>query len=231
MLCRYAGIPARVASGYLVQPANRTADGYGYIVQQKDKHVWTEVFFNGFGWIKFDATEGAQDISDHKVAEKSSVAKNSFLKWLFSSGWLPIVMGIGIFSLIGYLIKTELWDRFRGGKSVSKPQFSLPETNRQIVSTYLEATRKLGRIGLSRSADMTSEEFQKFAASRLQGFPTIVNQFSALTATHAQYRYGSQTATANQVSENSETLKRLVVALKTVPRSAYKAIRANEGVA
>ena len=62
VLCRYAKIPARMATGFLSgdYEGNNT-----YLVRQKYKHLWTEVFFPHVGWVPFDATEGTVDISDH----------------------------------------------------------------------------------------------------------------------------------------------------------------------
>jgi transglutaminase-like putative cysteine protease len=52
-LVRAAGIPARVAFGFSngSQRRDRT-----YTLTNKNLHAWTEVFFDGFGWIPFDAT-------------------------------------------------------------------------------------------------------------------------------------------------------------------------------
>ncbi|MEW5884330.1 MAG: transglutaminase domain-containing protein [Armatimonadota bacterium] len=57
VLCRTVGIPARVATGYLVDPTSM--EGEEYIVRDRHAHIWTEVYFNGVGWVPFDATENA----------------------------------------------------------------------------------------------------------------------------------------------------------------------------
>ncbi len=48
---RIAGLPTRYIEGYLVQPSGGTA-----LVTGKDAHAWAEVWFDGFGWVAFDAT-------------------------------------------------------------------------------------------------------------------------------------------------------------------------------
>lgn len=54
ILCRMAGLPARYVEGYLVSP-----DPSGTtIVRGTNAHAWTEVYFNGVGWVVFDATPG-----------------------------------------------------------------------------------------------------------------------------------------------------------------------------
>ena len=54
VLCRIAGLPARYVEGYLAVP---NANGEA-VVTGMDAHAWTEVYFEGFGWLTFDATPG-----------------------------------------------------------------------------------------------------------------------------------------------------------------------------
>lgn len=54
LLVRAAGIPARVAGGYISSewdPARRE-----FLVRQSHAHAWVEVPFAGLGWVPFDAT-------------------------------------------------------------------------------------------------------------------------------------------------------------------------------
>ena len=56
LLARAAGIPARFASGYL--PGHLGNDGT-WTVRGADAHAWAELWFEGIGWLRFDATPGA----------------------------------------------------------------------------------------------------------------------------------------------------------------------------
>ncbi|HEY0000976.1 MAG TPA: DUF3488 and transglutaminase-like domain-containing protein [Actinoplanes sp.] len=55
-MVRDAGIPARVAFGFTRGSAR---DGNTYVITNRNAHAWTEVYFQGFGWIPFDATPAA----------------------------------------------------------------------------------------------------------------------------------------------------------------------------
>ena len=52
VLSRLCGLPARYVTGYLAVP-DETGKA---VVTGNDAHAWTEIYFNGFGWLEFDAT-------------------------------------------------------------------------------------------------------------------------------------------------------------------------------
>lgn len=60
VLCRMVGLPARYVEGYLARPE---ANGVAYVTGM-DAHAWTEVYFEGFGWLTFDATPILSNQSD-----------------------------------------------------------------------------------------------------------------------------------------------------------------------
>jgi transglutaminase-like putative cysteine protease len=57
VLTRLLGIPARFIVGYTA--GTRQKDG-SYIVKTTDSHAWTEVYFPGMGWIRFEPTPAGQ---------------------------------------------------------------------------------------------------------------------------------------------------------------------------
>ncbi|MEG1195397.1 MAG: transglutaminaseTgpA domain-containing protein [Clostridia bacterium] len=69
VLCRMTGLPARYVEGFLATPS---ADGLAYVTG-KEAHAWTEVYFEGFGWVPFDATP-AQENLDKQPKENDSPA-------------------------------------------------------------------------------------------------------------------------------------------------------------
>ncbi|MCA9983119.1 MAG: transglutaminase domain-containing protein, partial [Anaerolineales bacterium] len=55
VLARSAGLPARFATGYNVQPADASGT---QTVYQINAHSWAEIYFAGYGWVEFEPTSG-----------------------------------------------------------------------------------------------------------------------------------------------------------------------------
>lgn len=56
-MARALGIPARVAVGFL-RPTQTGPDTWVY--SSRDMHAWPELYFNGFGWVRFEPTPAIQ---------------------------------------------------------------------------------------------------------------------------------------------------------------------------
>lgn len=194
MLCRYAGIPARLASGFLTGDL----DGNTYIVREKHKHIWTEVFFPRIGWVSFDATEGAEDISE---ARKKPEDQAGFGAWLLSHGWIPPTLGLLILGIMAYLLKTEVWDRFRRRKRLEGGWLDRPPTNQEIVRVYLSACATLARRGYARPPTSTADEFARYMAHATpETLPGVSDALERLTTLYTRFRYGPEVASADDVS-------------------------------
>ena len=84
-MMRAAGIPARIVLGYQGGEYNARAN---YIaVHQFDAHSWTEVWYEGRGWVRVDPTqmvspERIQRGLESAVADEDTFLANSPLSWL-----------------------------------------------------------------------------------------------------------------------------------------------------
>jgi TgpA N-terminal domain/Transglutaminase-like superfamily/Domain of unknown function (DUF4129) len=59
VLTRLLGIPARFVVGYTAG-TRVSSRSNTYEVRNTDAHAWTEVYFRGYGWIRFEPTPGGQ---------------------------------------------------------------------------------------------------------------------------------------------------------------------------
>lgn len=100
VLARCAGIPSRYVVGYY--PFGETVDEDGrYNVRESDAHAWAELYFEGVGWVPFDATEGAR------------VAEGSERGGAVRADWFKTPLGIGGLLVLAGGLGFGLW-RMRG---------------------------------------------------------------------------------------------------------------------
>src|SRR5205085_11545296 len=61
VLARLVGVPARIAAGYT---AGSKISPNHYQVSTKDDHAWPELYFQGYGWVRFEPTPAGQGTSN-----------------------------------------------------------------------------------------------------------------------------------------------------------------------
>jgi transglutaminase-like putative cysteine protease len=62
VLARLLGLPARMAAGYTAGEQVKGQQGH-YVVTTQDDHAWPELYFQGYGWIRFEPTPAGQGTS------------------------------------------------------------------------------------------------------------------------------------------------------------------------
>ena len=223
MMCRYAGIPARMAIGFLY---GDESSPHTYTVKDKDRHIWTEVFFPHVGWVTFDATEGANDITPK--GDTTHKKTTSLLAWLTQQSLGPKAIELIVVVLLAYLVKTELIDRLK--PRVKQPGMRViarPPGNIAIHNAYSAAVRQLARKGLIRASNMTAVEFGAMVTARVAA-SELRTALTELTEMHNRYYYGSETAPPQEVKRAQDALHRLAEALRQVKAERGKALQAEK---
>lgn len=74
VMSRVAGIPSRYVEGFIIEDKDLGTDGM-YNVTAAKAHAWVELYFDGYGWIKFEPTAGymAADYERPKEKEEQPV--------------------------------------------------------------------------------------------------------------------------------------------------------------
>ena len=159
VMCRSIGLPARVASGFL--SGEFDSEGQYYLVRERDKHLWTEVYFPGYGWIAFDATTDARDVTP-RDDDAGLLDNGGFLASIFRRGIAPpIALGGGLLLLAYVLLSEFVIKRFR--RRGAAEGSGLSEEARSVLRSYSALSARLRRRGLARRSHETPAEF----ASRL----------------------------------------------------------------
>jgi transglutaminase-like putative cysteine protease len=76
VMLRTLGIPARVATGYVIDPAYRETDTNTYRLTEKSAYAWPEVYFPGIGWVEFNPTPSQPNIFRPGTALPPSTPRN-----------------------------------------------------------------------------------------------------------------------------------------------------------
>lgn len=149
VMCRAIGLEARAVSGYLA-PAEEARDGV-IIVRDRHAHLWTEVFFEGNGWVTFDATDGASSVPGGEVGSLLDETDNSD----GSGAAFAAVIGGAIFGLSFLaLVIGGSWSRI-------KAMFAKKGVERKVAPYYHEFLRALHPV-LKRPKDL-SETTREYA--------------------------------------------------------------------
>ena len=216
VLCRAVGIPSRIASGFA--PGTYEAESQEYVVAEKDKHLWTEVYFPNVGWVTFDATEGAEDISDRGAQQKNKKSQ-SLLGMLLSRGILPPLALILMLAMLAYVFKVEVWDRHRP-RRLRLEHLGLPAANLDVIDVYDSACKSLARLGRPRLACVTPAEYLTELTRVLHGHPEAVRALEALTDLVIRARYGAAALAESDAVEARTQLAALRSAIRPVKGSA-----------
>jgi hypothetical protein len=154
LMARSVGISARMVTGYFPISGERDADGR-YILKESEKHAWAELFFEGHGWMVFDATEGAAQVPG---GERGSANVSA----LASSGILQIALDVGIALAAIVILFLSFRAVFRGANL----PFNRSELDREYIKFTDILTRATGKV---RNFDQTPEEYVQACAPFLNG--------------------------------------------------------------
>lgn len=93
LAARSVGLPARTVTGFFPVLREKDAEGY-YTLRDADFHMWCEIYFEGFGWVPFDPTEGAASVPG---GERGAV-KGQTKAW-YEQPWVRQAIDIGLIVL------------------------------------------------------------------------------------------------------------------------------------
>jgi hypothetical protein len=74
VMLRAIGIPARVATGYVIDPLQRQGDSSTFKLTQRQAFAWPEVYFPGIGWVEFSPTPSQPVINRPGTAKAAAPA-------------------------------------------------------------------------------------------------------------------------------------------------------------
>ena len=79
MLLREMGVPARLATGYVVYKGDflRVSSGYSAQVKDDRAHAWVEIYLDGLGWFPVEVTKGYGNSTPNIPPQNESTQENT----------------------------------------------------------------------------------------------------------------------------------------------------------
>lgn len=102
VLARAAGIPARLAIGYATGTYDEAHQRF--VVTEADAHSWPEIYFPGYGWIRFEPTGGRSGLDRPASTANSIEVPQIDLAQTVSSFPGSIYLKAALFTLAGLLL-------------------------------------------------------------------------------------------------------------------------------
>ncbi|MBC8139043.1 MAG: DUF4129 domain-containing protein [Fibrella sp.] len=221
ILCRHAGLPARVATGFAPGIEDPQAKTKTFVLREADRHAWTEIYFQGYGWIVFDATQDTPGTTPAARTPEPQTDQRFLWERILAAGWLPVTMTLIGFCGFLYFLFMEILLAIRNRVHQVIPTHAVAVNARHVVRQYQNVTKKLARRGLRRTPQMTTTEYLHQVRERF-GQP-VYDAFAPLTALFQRAVYGtengSQIGAADTESAN-KAVKQLETALKETKRAS-----------
>lgn len=162
---RKQGFPARYVTGYLMDSTQLGEDGR-YVIREKHSHSWAEVYFEDYGWLMFDATEGAVDVTPEESEAEDQSLIGRIRAWL-SENIALIVGGLAIALIAG--VALQVYRRRDQSESQSGAKLLNQQTMR--FQRALERT-----VGSPRRFSQTFREYADLHQAQLVPISSEVNE-------------------------------------------------------
>lgn len=204
LMARSEGIPARYATGYLMNDPKRDEQGY-FTVREKDGHAWAEVYFAGYGWVPFDATEGAEDVTPDTQIQERPDWQRELQAWFEENGGMVAALAGGL-ALIGGLL---IFAKNSVPKGVSSARLD-------VVRSSFRFTQIIERhIGHPKRFSQTLKEYVVLSGDRLGPCSEVAQD---LAKRYDAYMFGAREATKDEIVDLTKSVDAFAQQLKSVPK-------------
>lgn len=196
VMARAVGVPARLVVGYYPISGDQDDDGR-YVIKESERHAWAELFFEGHGWVVFDATEGAEAVpgSERGTANVSPLQSSGALKLA-----LEVLIGIAAVAFIVMMARSF----YLGLKSVP--------SRSELDKAYLSFADVLAKAsGKVRNFDQTPAEYVRESIAFLNG---QAENAKTLNARFERHFYSPITPTREDLQEIRSEIAKLKAGLK-----------------
>jgi transglutaminase-like putative cysteine protease len=180
VMARSLGIPARLATGFLAQPADENGV---QTIYQLNAHSWAEVYFAGYGWVEFEPTAAFPAQSEGTVPIEQlpyiplELPQSDFTAGPLAEPEAPtsrllnrnfLVVLFLFLAAVGFLLWLSVGQTKRTGRD-------------QVLWAYGRLLRSANRIGQPTPASQTPAEFGAAFKERVVSLGKQSSLFKRLT--------------------------------------------------
>jgi hypothetical protein len=196
VLCRLAGIPARVVSGF-VNPEWDRNTGMG-VLREANAHAWTEVWVPNWGWAPLDATPPGDrgNNSQGLIGSWSDFVHSSYIvsrDWLRPRLWVLAIPVLLLIMACVLLVRRNGWpfflQRWFAGWHRNKYRDNPYLSCRTVLQSYHSMERRLIRRFRPRTRWETPAEWLEAALVKMH--LEKPEPFRELTALYERARYAA----------------------------------------
>jgi transglutaminase-like putative cysteine protease len=238
LMARAAGLPSRVATGYL--PGDYNPLSGASKITEADAHAWSEIYFRGAGWVPFDAaprpdlpvaSSGSSEDSSGlsrlldmrigdtvaKAATRTPVALLGTLKEMLKDAMLFTVMSAVAISvtLLAYLLIIHLRQRSRLLAVEQRFARLAGDGRRQIVQAFALAERSAASAGFRGRA--RSEPISVYAGEAAVNLRDTQGHFDWLARAANQAAYSPVALPSGLADEANDRVCALQTHIKKLP--------------
>lgn len=228
VMSRAVGIPARIAVGYVAE--ERLPEGNGFLLRQEHAHMWTEVYFEGHGWVPFDPAPPLASIRDNPFVVAFQRLTSSFRR-IGGGGLDAVLLVLLVIATAALAIVTgsqRLFGWMRARHRGRQAAASSP--SQAMVQLYERALLLLTRRGWAREPWMTPREYLAWLRREWQENPTTGSSLKlveTLSDGYQKARY-AEGISAEELSRMEQSFTELRRILPRRPRTAPVRPKADE---
>ncbi len=214
VMCRLAGIPARVATGF--QTGEYNPETGEFVPLQRDAHAWAELYFPGVGWVPFDiaAEEEEQGILEFLREGRWRRQLRDILTLVGNIVMVALIIGALVSAVLGPGVVLR-WFRGRARRRTPRERLGL---------AYERFRRKAGRIARVRLERWRTPDEMRLALAEagLAESDRMREGLDNFTRTFYDQRYGRGEPTDEEIARAAAEAKSLLADLRREVRRSRR---------
>lgn len=192
LMARSVGMPARYMTGWLINDPRPGEDGY-WTLRERNFHAWAEIYFEGYGWVPFDATEGAEEVPGGGLGDRRRPG--------FFEAIAPYVLpGLAIILILGAALPLAYYG-FKQVKALMDPESRRKAGLLNSYNSFALATERL--TGTPKKFSQTMREYVDQSRGRLG---PLAEEAERLTEFYERAMFSPDQATPDEVKEAAKAV-------------------------